>query len=150
MNFVFDTQLIEPSLKCAEENMFFAGLREHLQLGITEHIQLGITDQDSEGTWKTFYGEPIHFENWGAGYGVGSGGSDVLDFAVLFTQPGRADLAVGGSSVGAWYDVGGINFWYPMLCTYEPSVDLNWSLEESKYCCTFETFLDLPDEQDQG
>ena len=82
-------------------------------------ITLGITDEDTEGIWKTFYGEPVPYENWKRLLDNGKPskfyGTEHLAY-VYTTAYGSQDIF----PAGKWNT---INFAYKnSLCTYEPSV----------------------------
>ena len=108
---------------------------------------LGITDEETEGTWKTFDGQLLTYLNWNAGEpNEGSSSNYAFMYTKKFERNNPAALA------GTWNDAQNPD--ESMLCTYEPSVDFSWSFSWfqalSNDCCTFETFLDLPAEQNKG
>ena len=79
-------------------------------------IMLGLTDQDVEGEWKTFEGEPAPYTNWNTGEPNGGINNN---FAWVYTAKGERDHGP-DYPAGTWNDIDGIfvNF----ICSYEPSV----------------------------
>ena len=84
-------------------------------------ITLGITDKDTEGTWKTFYGEPIPFESWNRKNGNNEpNGGRSSNYAFMYTKPSEATNGP-DYPAGSWNDVDGL--YMNSICTYIPSVD---------------------------
>lgn len=97
--------------------MFFANNLITAAGAYTGIITPGITDKDTEGSWKTFYGEPVPYENWNSGEPSGGAASN---YAFIYSKQSET---INGPSfpAGTWNDVG--ELYNNALCTYEPSVD---------------------------
>ena len=79
---------------------------------------LGITDEDVEGEWKTFDGEPVLYTSWNTVNGEPNGGTN-NNYAWVYTRETERNHG-SNLATGTWNDIDDIfrNF----ICTYEPPV----------------------------
>ena len=83
-------------------------------------IMLGITDEEEDGKWKTFDGEPVDFTNWNSNFGEPNGG-DTNHHAFVYTNNTLHERSQ--YPAGSWNYVRKFNndeAWF--ICTYEPTM----------------------------
>ena len=103
-------------------------------------IMLGITDEDVEGEWKTFDGEPVPYTNWNTINGEPSGGTS-SNYAWVYTKVTERNH---GSNLpaGTWNDLlnddivndSSVDY----ICAYEPTTPTD---TRSKYNIVVSIFL---------
>jgi len=81
-------------------------------------ILLGITDEEEDGKWTTFNGEPLPFTNWNS---MEPNGGTNNHYAFVYTKIYEQEDSL--RPTGTWNDISSLYVRDGVfLCTYEPSM----------------------------